>query len=89
MKGCHIRHGSFTDPRPGVVTIVPRRSRIYGGEQVGVGRSENHPISVKKSPWNVNLSAPYRKPDCMLPMGVVNVIVISRKLIKNDALPVK
>ena len=32
--------------------MVPGRARTYGGEQVGAGQSENHPKSVKKSPWN-------------------------------------
>ena len=41
-KGCHKRHGSFTDLRPGVGTWPSPY----------LWRSENHPISVKKSPWN-------------------------------------
>ena len=35
MKGCHKRHPSFTDLRPGVGTWV---SPYYGGEPVGAGR---------------------------------------------------
>ena len=50
MKGCHKHHGSFTDLRPWIGAWAS--PYLYGGEQVGAGRSENHPKSVKRSPWN-------------------------------------